>query len=146
MRHPRLAALLGAATLAACGSADSPSPPAPTARLTVVVAVVDSLMPHEVGPATPRLAALKAAGTSYEQSRSVFIAETIPNHVAMMTGVYPARSGIFSNNYLEFGGAQPEELDLSAPEKLAANTLFTWIDRQCGGELSTAATLSKMPC
>jgi hypothetical protein len=135
--------LLGAATLAACGSADSPSPPAPTARLTVVVAVVDSLMPHEVGPATPRLAALKAAGTSYEQSRSVFIAETIPNHVAMMTGVYPARSGIFSNNYLEFGGAQPEELDLSAPEKLAANTLFTWIDRQCGGELSTAATLSK---
>lgn len=139
--------MLGAAMLAACGSADSPPPPELTGRLTVVVAVVDSLMPHEItAGATPRLNALKAAGTFYEQSRSVFVAETIPNHVAMMTGVVPSRSGIFSNDYLDFTTDPPEELDLSAPEKLTANTLFTWIDRQCGSganEVRTGATLSK---
>lgn len=145
----RVAARLGAAVLATgCGSADSPpSAPLPPNRLTVVVAVVDSLMPHEItAAATPRLAALKAAGTFYEESRSVFIAETIPNHVAMMTGVVPSRSGIFSNDYLDFSVDPPEELDLSAPEKLTANTLFTWIDRQCGSgptEVRTGATLSK---
>jgi hypothetical protein len=146
-RNPRLAVVLGAVALVACGSADSPPPPELTGRLTVVVAVVDSLMPHEItAGATPRLAALKAAGTFYEQSRSVFIAETIPNHVAMMTGVYPSRSGIFSNDYLDFSVDPPEERDLSAPEKLTANTLFTWIDRQCGSgarEVRTGATLSK---
>ena len=148
-RSPKGAALLGVAMLtASCGSADAPPAPARhlTQRLKVVVAVIDSLMPHEITPVTtPRLDQLKAAGTFYEQSRAVFIAETIPNHVAMMTGVYPSRSGIFSNNYLEFGGAQPEELDLSAPEKLTALTLFTLIDRQCPGEFDvrTGATLSK---
>jgi len=150
MRYPMGWAVAAAATVLAsgCGSADSPPAPAPelTGRLTVVVAVVDSLMPHEITAATPRLSALRAAGTFYEESRSVFIAETIPNHVAMMTGVTPSRSGIFSNDYLDFSTDPPEELDLSAPEKLTANTLFTWIDRQCGSgatEVRTGATLSK---
>lgn len=129
---------------AACGRSDAP--PLGENRLTVVVAVVDSLMPHEITAATPQLEALKADGTFYEQSRSVFIAETIPNHVAMMTGVYPSRSGIFSNDYLDFTVDPPEEFDLSAPEKLTANTLFTWIHDYCGsGErrVRTGATLSK---
>lgn len=132
------------ATLAAaCGRSDAP--PLGPNKLTVVVLVVDSLMPHEVA-LMPQLDALRAEGTFYEQSRSIFIAETIPNHVAMMTGVYPSRSGIFSNDYLDFTVDPPEEFDLSAPEKLTANTLFTWIDRYCGRgqrKVRTGATLSK---
>jgi len=143
----RAAAILAAASLAgSCGESAPPPLNLGAGKLTVVVAVVDSLMPHEITAATPELNALKAAGTFYEESRAVFIAETIPNHVAMMTGVHPERAGIFSNNYLDFGAEPPEELDLSAPEKLTANTLFTWIDRHCGAgpfEVRTGATLSK---
>jgi hypothetical protein len=134
-----------AAAVAGCGTSDPG--PLPPNRLTVVVLVVDSLMPHEISAvATPRIDALKTAGTFYEQSRAVHIAETIPNHVAMMTGVYPERSGIFSNNYLSFAVDPPEAIDLSAPERLTANTLFTWLDQACGDgatEVRTGATLSK---
>jgi len=63
----------------------------------------------------------------------------------MMTGVYPDRSGIPSNGFIDFSVAEPEERSLDLPEELTANTLFTWIDRKCTGELDlpTAATLSK---
>ena len=77
------------------GSAPLPEPPSGDAqKLTVVVAVVDSLMPDEIGANTPNLSDLKANGTFYSESRAMFSAETIPNHVAMMTGVVPARNGI----------------------------------------------------
>lgn len=139
------AVAVGVIAVLAAACARSDAPPLGAGTLTVVVLVVDSLMPDEVA-LMPQLDALRAQGTFYEQSRSVFIAETIPNHVAMMTGVHPSRSGIFSNDYLDFTTEPPEELDLSAPEKLTANTVFTWIDRYCGrGErrLRTGAALSK---
>lgn len=141
--------------LSACGNSGSPAPsgggvtPAPgSEQLTVAVVVVDSLMPDEITAATPNLQALKAGGTFYAESRSVFSAETIPNHVAMMTGVYPARNGIVTNNFLDFGVTPVEERDLSVPEELTANTLFTWIKQQCvdsgiNPDIRTAATLSK---
>ncbi|HYC54645.1 MAG TPA: alkaline phosphatase family protein [Candidatus Binatia bacterium] len=113
-------------------------------KLTVVVVVVDSLMPEELGqavPTTPELTAFRDAGTSYAESRSVFSAETIPNHVAMMTGVYPDRSGIPTNTYWNRSGI-PEERDLSLPSELEASTLFTRIHEACPN-LTTAAALSK---
>ncbi len=118
-------------------------------KLTVVVAVVDSLMPQEITASTPNLNALKAEGTFYNESRAVFSAETTPNHAAMMTGVYPQRNGIATNNYLDFfDPANPIERDLSLPEEYTANTAFTWIDRQCrvsgiNPAIRTGATLSK---
>ncbi len=129
----------------------SPPPPPPVLgakKLTVVVAVVDSLMPQDFVPTTPNFNDLKAAGTFYDESRSVFAAETIPNHVAMMTGVYPARNGIPANEFIDFSAAVPDEVDLSIPEELTANTLFTWIRRQCvasgiNPDIKTGATLSK---
>lgn len=150
-RVPRLAFGLAAAALAAgCGNSAPLAVTLGDQQLTVVVLVVDSLMPHEIDPvATPNLHALKAGGTWYEHSRAVFSAETIPNHVAMMTGVYPSRSGIPSNTYIaDFAAADPAEADLSAPEELTANTLFTWIRRDCvdsgrNPAIRTAATLSK---
>jgi hypothetical protein len=142
-------ALAAAMLLAGCGNSDPPAVQLPAKKLTVVVAVVDSLMPSdlELGT-TPELNALKDQGTFYEESRAVYAAETIPNHVAMMTGVYPDRNGIPMNDFIDFQSGSAEGVKLQIPEKLTANTLFTWIDRRCrvsgvNPQITTAATLSK---
>jgi len=148
--HLRCAAVATAAMLAAaCGAQGDSSPPLGANKLTVIVLVVDSLMPADISAATtPQIEALRAGGTSYEESRAVYAAETIPNHVAMMTGVYPDRSGIPTNDFIDdFSVASPAPVKLSIPERLTANTLFTWIDHSCGSaprtHLRTGATLSK---
>lgn len=162
LRSVGLRALIIAAVLALAGSCSNdrgattggapppppPPPPLGAKKLTVIVAVVDSLMPGDLGPTTPTLNGLKADGTFYDESRSVFAAETIPNHVTMMTGVYPARNGIPANEFIDFSAATPDEVDLSIPEELTANTLFTWINKKCvangfNPEIKTGATLSK---
>ena len=118
-------------------------------KLTVVVAVVDSLMPQEITASTPNLNTLKTEGTFYNESRAVFSAETIPNHAAMMSGMYPRRNGIATNNYIDFiDPANPVERDLSLPEEYTANSAFTWIDQKCrvsgiNPAIRTAATQSK---
>lgn len=146
--------------LSACGSSDpigggdgngngGNPPPLGEQKLTVLVVVVDSLMPSDIGPQTPMLQELIDEGTLFPESRAVFSAETTPNHVAMMTGVNPERSGIPTNNFIDFdapGG--PEERDLSLPEKLTATTMFTWITEQCRAsginpEIRHGAALSK---
>ena len=106
--------------------------------------VIDSLMPQEIGTAltpTPTLNKFRDEGTAYADSRSVFFAETIPNHVAMMTGVYPGRSGIPANTYWNREGT-PSDVDLSLPYELEADTLFTSIKQNCPN-LRTAAVMSK---
>ena len=65
------------------------------------------------------LAAFRDDGTWWEESRAVMIAETIPNHVAMLTGVYPERSGIAANKYWDREGS-PTDADLSDPDELEA--------------------------
>lgn len=154
MRHFRsivpAAVMAAAGLLAACENGDPPAPPPlPAQKLTVVVAVVDSLMPSdlELGT-TPELVALRDGGTFYPESRAVYVAETIPNHVAMMTGVYPDRSGIPANDFIDFPSGSTDPVKMQIPEKLTAHTLFTWIDRRCrvsgvNPAVATAATLSK---
>ncbi|GAA5128510.1 alkaline phosphatase family protein [Haloechinothrix salitolerans] len=67
-------------------------------RRRVYVVVLDGLRPDEVSPTlTPNLTALKAAGTWFGNARSLPIMETIPNHVMMMSGVRPDRSGVPAN-------------------------------------------------
>jgi hypothetical protein len=147
----RSCATLLIAMLCACSSSNSsdddlrpPPPPGANAELGVFVIVVDSLMPQEIGAPltpTPTLVGLRNAGTSYSESRSVFVAETIPNHVAMMTGVYPDKSGIPANEYWNRSGA-PERADLSLPSELEVPTLFTRIKQECPN-IRTAAAMSK---
>lgn len=151
----RAVALAAALLLSSCGSSTPPGVAGPTPspdaakRLTVVVVVVDSLMPEEINPATtPNLQALKDAGTFWPESRAVFSAETIPNHVAMMTGVYPDRNGIPANKFIDFAAAETEDRDLSLPEEMTALTAFTWLRERCvdtglNPELRTGAVLSK---
>ena len=67
-------------------------------RTRVYVLVVDGCRPDEITTSlTPRLAALRASGTAFPAARSLPVMETIPNHVMMMTGVRPDRSGVPAN-------------------------------------------------
>lgn len=129
-----------AVALAPAGAAPA-APAAPRPPLAVYVIVVDGLHPDDVGPLTPVLQAFRDQATWYEQSRSVMTADTIPNHVAMMTGVYPERSGIAANNFWPRTGPV-EDIDLSDPKRLTATTLFTTLARRCRG-YRTGAALSK---
>jgi len=169
----RRASIFGAGALAVvaallaggCGHSEPATVQLGAKRLTVVVLVVDSLMPEEVEPTSmPNLEALKSGGTVtspdgppiavqggtfYAESRAVYAAETIPNHVAMMTGVYPTRNGIPTNDFIDqFNGSATAKARLSIPERLTATTLFTWIQQRCRAtginpEIRTGATLSK---
>jgi hypothetical protein len=142
LRRARAGAIASlAAALAALGCSSDPDDEFRRAELGIFVLVVDGLRPSEIGAITPNLAALRDGGTEWTESRSVLIAETIPNHVAMMTGVYPRRSGIAANDYWDRTGA-PDGTNLSDPEELDAKTLFTVLDEQCPA-VRTTGVLSK---
>ena len=65
----------------------------------VYVVVLDGLRPDEAGPAlTPHLVSLQQEGTYFPRARSLPIMETIPNHVMMMTGARPDRTGVPANS------------------------------------------------
>ena len=63
------------------------------------VLVVDGCLPEEIDSGlTPNLASLRDGGLRYSRAASKPIMETIPNHVMMMTGVRPDRSGVPANS------------------------------------------------
>ena len=67
--------------------------------LDVHVIVVDGMRPDELrSELTPTLTGLAAGGIHYPDASAITIAETLPNHTAMMTGVLPARSGVPANS------------------------------------------------
>ena len=86
---------------------------------------IDGLDPEALGDGfSPNIDALiagqrGASTTFYENSRSVMFAETNPNHAAMITGAFPNRSGIVSN---EYGVYQEIEDEDSCPVPGAAAT------------------------
>lgn len=130
-----LSAVVAAASLPAVAAPDGPD------RVRVVHLVVDGLHPAQVGPHTPTLAALRADGTWYEQARAVMAAETLPNHVAMATGTYPAFNGIPGNTGRVAVGDTDEE-DLGRPELLRADSVTRTIERTCP-DLHTVTVFSK---
>ena len=142
----RLAAVGGASVLlsAAAGTAFPASAraavgPDPSTRTRVYVMVVDGCRPDEMTPRlTPRLAALRAAGTNFPGARSLPVMETIPNHVMMMTGVRPARSGVPANAVYDRAAAAVRDLD--RPTDLRFPTL---LDRLRDTGFTTGSVLSK---
>ena len=138
-----------------CEPRRSGSAEIPDDDLQVYVVVLDGLRPQEVDLArTPFLNELKESGTWYEQARAVYLAETLPNHAAMMTGVLPQRSGLLGNDYWErdpddTGDSNPADgytgdgynhrmLD---PTKLDVETLPTTLEESC--DVSSATVMSK---
>ena len=94
-----------------------------TGLLRVYVLVVDGTRPDEITPVlTPRLHALKSDGTWFPAARSLPVMETIPNHVMMMTGVRPDRSGVPANAV--FDRREGVVRDLDRPTDLRFPTLL----------------------
>lgn len=110
-----------------------------TARTRVYVMALDGLRPDEVAD-MPFLSSLAAAGTYYTEARAVMVAETIPNHVSMVTGAYPDRTGIVANTFPVPGTA--DTLQSGDPALLQADSVFTLVADQCP-DLTTAAVTSK---
>lgn len=117
-----LSTVLGSAPAWAAGSngglddsAANGTPPTgsgPRARRRVYVLVVDGCRPDEITQVrTPRLAALRERGANFPSARSLPVMETIPNHVMMMTGVRPDRSGVPANSIYDRAAATVRDLD-----------------------------------
>lgn len=103
------------------------------------VLVVDGCRPDEITPAlTPRLAALRAGGTSYPAARSLPVMETIPNHVMMMTGARPNRTGVPANRI--FDRAEGIQRNLDRPSDLRFPTV---LERLNASGRTTGTVLSK---
>jgi hypothetical protein len=137
---------------------------AATQRPIVYVVVIDGLDGDRIDEGkAPFVSSLLggqgARATYYEESRSVIIAETNPNHVAMMTGAYTDSSGVPGNGYGVYAPVTEDTCvetgpkDFSKPPTLTsgedssclvAETVFESIKRQGNPDgLLTAAVLGK---
>jgi predicted AlkP superfamily pyrophosphatase or phosphodiesterase len=116
-RRRFLVGAVGAGVIAATGPLASaahagPKPPGTAPRTRVYVLVTDGCSPGEITPTLmPNLSALRDAGTDYPAAQSLPVMETIPNHVMMMTGVRPDRSGVPANSIYDRVERQVRELD-----------------------------------
>lgn len=105
----------------------------------VYVLVTDGLRPDEItADCTPHLHALRSGGTWYPNARSLPIMETIPNHVMMMTGVRPDRSGVPANKIYDRGLGEVRDMDQPSDIKVP-----TVIERLNARGLTTGTVLSK---
>lgn len=108
-------------------------------RQRVYVIVTDGLRPDEISAAvTPNLLALRSAGTWYPRARSLPVMETIPNHVMMMTGVRPDRSGVPANSVYDRSIRAVRDLD--RPTDLRFPTI---LERLNAAGRTTGTVLSK---
>jgi arylsulfatase A-like enzyme len=108
-------------------------------RTRVYVLVVDGCSPREItATLMPNLAALRDTGTNYPAAQSLPVMETIPNHVMMMTGVRPDRSGVPANSVYDRTERVVRTLD--RPSDLRFPTL---LERLQARGFSTGTVLSK---
>lgn len=108
--------------------------------LDVYVVVTDGMRPDELNPAqSPTLHRWATEGTRFTDASSVMIAETLPNHAAMITGVLPERNGVPANSIWDHDAGTERTLD--RPDDLRAATVLDRIRTEAG--LTTASVLSK---
>jgi hypothetical protein len=93
------------------------------------VLVIDGCRPDELDEGfTPRLRALRDGGLAFPRASSLPVMETIPNHVMMMSGVRPDRSGVPANSV--FDRAEGTIRDLDRPTDLRATTVLDRLNRR----------------
>lgn len=103
------------------------------------VLVIDGCRPDELDQGlTPRLQALRDGGLAYPRATSLPVAETIPNHVMMMTGMRPDRTGVPANQVLDL--REDVIRDLDRPTDIKVTTI---IERMNARGLRTGTVLSK---
>lgn len=117
------------------------SPTRPVADdMDVYVIVTDGMIPGELNPAqAPTLNRWADHGTRYTSAQAHMIAETLPNHTAMMTGVFPDRNGVPSNSIWD--RATGDERTLDRADDITYPTVLERIRVEAG--LPTASVLSK---
>lgn len=138
----------GAGVLAAVGATVLGTPAVAWARPTqpvaddvdVYVIVTDGMIPSELNAAqAPTLSRWADHGTRYTSARAHMIAETLPNHTAMMTGVYPDRNGVPSNTIWD--RASGDERTLDRADDITYPTVLERVRVEAG--VTTASVLSK---
>jgi hypothetical protein len=140
---------LGRRTLVSAGAAGllfssalAGAAPAAAARRTrkrAYVLVVDGCRPDEItAELTPTLDRLRRGGLDHPTASSLPVMETIPNHVMMMTGVRPDRSGVPANTIYDRALGQTRTLD--RPRDLRGGTVIGRLNR---AGLTTGTVLSK---
>ncbi len=142
VRTGRRSLLVGGAGVAiSSAAAASPASAAPRRRTAAraYVLVVDGCLPEELDLGlTPNLTALRNNGLRYPRAWSMFVMETIPNHVMMMTGVRPDRSGVPANTIYDRARGVVRTLD--RPSDLRGDTVIQRMNRQ---GFTTGTVLSK---
>ena len=134
----KLAGAGGATIALSTATGWSPAAAARSLRRAYVL-VLDGCRPDEVtAPLMPRVAALRDAGLNHPFASSMPIMETIPNHVMMMTGVRPDRSGVPANSV--YDRAEGVIRDLDRPTDI---TIGTIIERLNAAGHTTGTVLSK---
>ncbi|MFT4084915.1 MAG: alkaline phosphatase family protein [Nocardioides sp.] len=129
----------GVAFSVAAGLTGASSAQAATVRQRAYVLVIDGCRPDELDTAlTPHLTALSRAGLRFPSARSLPVMETIPNHVMMMTGVRPDRSGVPANSF--YDRAAGEVRDMDQPDDITIDTIIERLNR---AGLRTGTVLSK---
>jgi arylsulfatase A-like enzyme len=103
------------------------------------VLVIDGCLPAEIDSGlTPNLAALRNGGYRYSRASSMPIMETLPNHVMMMTGMRPDRTGVPGNNIYDRREKVIREMD--RPSDIKVDTIIERLNRN---GLRTGTVLSK---
>jgi arylsulfatase A-like enzyme len=92
------------------------------------VLVVDGCRPDEIDEdLTPNLKELRDGGLRYPRASSMPVMETIPNHVMMMTGVRPDRSGVPANAI--YDRTLGEVRDMDRPTDIKVRTVIERLDK-----------------
>jgi Tfp pilus assembly protein PilF len=108
-----LLALATAAAMSGCGTGPKPMPRAresPAVRPSILLVTLDTTRADVIGPdvvgiTTPAFNALAARGRRFRQAYAT-VPETLPSHVSMLTGLYPAGHMIHENGRY-VGAGQP---------------------------------------
>lgn len=108
-------------------------------RKRAYVLVIDGCRPDELDSGhTPHLRALRNGGLRFPRASSMPIAETIPNHVMMMTGMRPDRTGVPANSVYDRALGAVREMDRPSDIRVA-----TVLERLRRRGLRTGTVLSK---
>lgn len=129
MRTDRRTFLTAGAGVVLSTAVGAPSYGAGRGRKRAYVLVIDGCRPDELDSGlTPNLAALRDGGLRFPQASSMPVMETIPNHVMMMTGQRPDRTGVPANSVYDRDLGEVRTMD--RPSDIRCETLIGRLNRR----------------
>nr|WP_221634290.1 alkaline phosphatase family protein [Nocardioides luti] len=111
----------------------------PKGRKRAYVLVVDGCRPDEItADLTPNLRALRNGGLWFPRASSMPVMETIPNHVMMMAGMRPDRTGVPANEIFDRSLGDVRTMD--KPSDIKVRTIIERLNKR---GFTTGTVLSK---